>query len=48
MCSNSSCATRDIRTRTNLYGDAVAAEMAEAHGKIVGLALNSTETNLKY
>jgi integrase len=30
----------DIRTTMNLYGDAGTADMAEAHGKIVGLALN--------
>lgn len=34
----------DIRTTMNVYGDAVTADMAEAHGKIVGLALNGTET----
>lgn len=33
----------DIRTTMNIYGDAVSADMAEAHGKIVGLALNGTE-----
>lgn len=37
----------DIRTTMNIYGDAVTADMAEAHGKIVGLALNSTETARK-
>ena len=30
------------RTTMNVYGDAVTADMAEAHGKIVGLALNGT------
>lgn len=34
----------DIRTTMNVYGDAVTADMAEAHGKIVGLVLNGTET----
>ena len=34
----------DIRTTMNIYGDVVTADMAEAHGKIVGLALNGTET----
>jgi integrase len=37
----------DIRTTMNLYGDAVTADMAEAHDKIVGLALNGTETARK-
>jgi len=32
----------DIRTTMNIYGDAGTADMAEAHGKIVGLALNGT------
>jgi integrase len=36
----------DIRTTMNIYGDAVTADMAEAHGKIVGLALNGTEAGL--
>jgi hypothetical protein len=27
----------------NVYGDAVTLDMREAHGKIVGLALNGTE-----
>lgn len=31
----------DIRTTMNVYGDAATAEMAEAHGKIVRLALSS-------
>ena len=30
----------DIRTTMNIYGDAVTLDMREAHGKIVGLALN--------
>ena len=30
----------DIRTTMNIYGDAVTPDMREAHGKIVGLALN--------
>jgi hypothetical protein len=30
----------EIRTTMNVYGDAATAEMAEAHGKVVGLALN--------
>jgi integrase len=33
----------DIRTTMNIYGDAISADMAEAHGKIVGLALSGTE-----
>jgi integrase len=37
----------DIRTTMNIYGDAVTADMADAHGKVVGLALNSTETARK-
>jgi len=37
----------DIRTTMNIYGDAVTADMAEAHGKIVGLALNGTGTARK-
>jgi len=37
----------DIHTTMNLYGDAVPADMAEAHEKIVGLALNGTETARK-
>lgn len=32
----------DIRTTMNIYDDAGTADMAEAHGKIVGLALNGT------
>jgi hypothetical protein len=37
----------DIRTTMNVYGDAVTADMAEAHGKIVGLALNRLQTDCK-
>lgn len=37
----------DIRTTMNIYGDAVTADMAEAHGKIVGLALNRLPTDCK-
>jgi integrase len=37
----------DIRTTMNIYGDAMTADMAEAHGKIVGLALNGTGTARK-
>jgi integrase len=37
----------DIRTTMNVYGDAVTADMAEAHGKIVGLALNRLQTDRK-
>jgi integrase len=37
----------DIRTTMNIYGDAVTADMAEAHGRIVGLAFNSTGTARK-
>jgi len=33
----------DIHTTMNIYGDAVTADMTEAHGKIVELALNGTE-----
>ena len=31
----------DIRTTMNIYGDAASADMREAHGKIVQLALQS-------
>jgi integrase len=37
----------DIRTTMNVYGVAVSADMAEAHGKIVGLAFTGTETARK-
>jgi integrase len=33
----------DIRTTMNLYGDVVTDEMAQAHSKVVGLALASRE-----
>jgi integrase len=33
----------DIRTTLNIYGDVVTDEMAQAHSKVVGLALNGTE-----
>jgi integrase len=36
----------DIRT-TMLYGDALTADMAEAHGKVVGLALNGAQPERK-
>jgi integrase len=37
----------DIRTTMNVYGDAATVDMTEAHGKIVGLALNGTGTARK-
>lgn len=37
----------DIRTTMNIYGDAVTADMAAAHGKVVELALNGTGTARK-
>ena len=37
----------DIRTTMNVYGDAATADMAEAHGKVVGLALNGLQTDCK-
>ena len=37
----------DIRTTMNIYGDAVTADMAESHDKIVNLAFNGTETARK-
>lgn len=37
----------DIRTIMNIYGDAATADMAQAHGKIVGLALNGLQTDCK-
>jgi integrase len=37
----------DIRTTMNTYGDAATADMAEAHGKIVGLALNGAQAERK-
>lgn len=33
----------DIRTTMNLYGDVVTNEMAQAHSKVVGLALSSSD-----
>ena len=38
----------DIPTTMNVYGDAASADRIEAHGKIVGLALNGTEGKLKH
>jgi len=35
----------DIRTTMNIYGDAATAEMAEAHGKVVRLALAPSQTD---
>ncbi len=35
----------DIRTTMNVYGDAATAEMSEAHGKVVRLALSSLQTD---
>ena len=32
----------DIRTTMNVYGDAVTADMSDAHGKVVNLALNGS------
>jgi integrase len=37
----------DIRTTLNIYGDAVTADMAEAHGKVVGLALNGMASGME-
>jgi len=37
----------DIRTTMNIYGDVATPDMREAHSKIVGLALNGTETARK-
>ena len=34
----------DIRTTMNVYGDAVTADMVEAHGKVVDLAFNGRGT----
>jgi hypothetical protein len=36
----------DVRT-TMQYGEAFTADMAEAHGKVVGLALNGAQTERK-
>jgi integrase len=35
----------DIRTTMNLYGDVVTDEMAQAHSKVVGLALAPQSSN---
>jgi hypothetical protein len=37
----------DIRTTTNVYGEAATADMMEAHGKIVGLALDGLQADCK-
>ena len=37
----------DIRTTMNVYGDVVTTEMAQAHSKVVGLALNGAQTERK-
>src|SRR5436853_4790689 len=37
----------DIRTTMNVYGDAATDEMAQAHSKVVGLALNGAQTERK-
>jgi integrase len=37
----------DIRTTLNVYGDVITDEMAQAHTKVVGLALNSAHTERK-
>jgi len=37
----------DIRTTMNIYGDAVTPDMREAHGKIVGLALNGMGNSME-
>jgi len=31
----------------NTYGDAITADMAQAHGKVVGLVLNGLQTDCK-
>jgi hypothetical protein len=36
-----------LSTTMNVYGDAMTADMAEAHGKIVALALNGSQTDRK-
>jgi hypothetical protein len=33
----------DIRTTMNIYGDVVTPDIREAHGKVVGLALNGMD-----
>jgi integrase len=35
----------DIRTTMNIYGNVVTNEMADAHGKVVGLALSRAQSN---
>jgi integrase len=35
----------DIRTTMNVYGDVVTNEMAQAHSKVVGLALNGSQAD---
>jgi hypothetical protein len=37
----------DIRTTMNTYGEAASADMVQAHGKTVGLALNGSQTDRK-
>jgi integrase len=37
----------DIRTTLNVYGDVITDEMAQAHTKVVGLALNGAQTERK-
>ena len=40
--------TRHTDVRTSMrYGDAFTSDMAEAHGKVVGLALNGAQTERK-
>jgi integrase len=34
----------DIRTTMNVYGDVVTDEMEQAHKKIVGLAMNGSQS----
>jgi hypothetical protein len=36
-------AAQDIRTTMNLCGDVVTDEMAQAHSKVVGLALSNSD-----
>ena len=37
----------DIRNTLNVYGDVITDEMAQAHTKVVGLALNGAQTERK-
>lgn len=37
----------DIRTTMNIYGDAVTQDMTDAHGKVVGLALNGMGNSME-